>query len=100
MHTPLPWKAAIGPDDRFPHKGNVYGADGIIVASLAGVWREGVESEANAEFIVRACNSHEELLAALRFVCAEIRNRSSLEHLERCANLAEEVMAKAEGRDA
>jgi hypothetical protein len=55
-YSPIPWR--IGPINY----ADVYDADGEIVALCP----KGYETTAtNAEFIVRACNSHDELLAAL-----------------------------------
>lgn len=43
-------------------------------------------------------NSCEELLAACNFLCAEILNRSSHEHLLRCVAEVEVVLEEAEPR--
>jgi hypothetical protein len=65
--TPGPWSAAS------EYKLNSFlisGADGVYIASCDGESKDGaqdkVENEANAAFIVRACNAHDELVAALR----------------------------------
>jgi hypothetical protein len=64
-HTPTPWKQGIVATDAE----NIYGPSDEIVASCedTSVYRRTVTTEArenaNAEFIVRACNSHEALLA-------------------------------------
>ena len=56
-----------------------------------------VEAMANAEFIVRACNAHEELLAALRGLVCELESVNvpapGLIH-------AKKAIAKAEGKEA
>lgn len=52
------------------------------------------ETEANARLIAAA----PDLVEALKFVCAAIHNRSSLEHLERVAGLCERTIAKAEAQ--
>ncbi len=62
-HTLGPWKAIHEPID-----GNKWGlhtiwSDTILVARTCFA----PSSEANAEFIVRACNSHDELLEALKY---------------------------------
>ena len=56
--TPGPWKVDT---DGFNHYGlpRVLGSDGCIVAGV-------MQTQANAEFIVRACNAHDQLLEALR----------------------------------
>lgn len=68
-HTKLPWKA-----------GPVFQKEGRAIFwtddSKPGKWqrrvdaKDGVFNEADAELIVRACNSHYELLEALRDACA------------------------------
>lgn len=58
-HTPLPWDYFTG---RTRHHVEVaYGAPGMGTA-ICSVPKS---QEANAEFIVRACNAHYDLLAAL-----------------------------------
>lgn len=68
-HTPTPWKVVTG----------LYGttsiwADGeemaICPINYDGARRPPEESTANAEFIVRAVNCHDELLAALEDILA------------------------------
>jgi hypothetical protein len=69
-HTPTPWKTRANkiPGYRFtigaPHRssGNMGGNHEIPVADIRVTGNE----EANAEFIVRAVNAHEELLAAAK----------------------------------
>ena len=61
-HTPTPWaifKAGIGEEN----------GDGI-----ASLWREGEEREANAALIVRAVNSHDELVKALKSLVEAVVN--------------------------
>lgn len=53
QHTPTPWKTG----DLY-----IWGADGEPLDLAA---RPRPERKANAEFIIRACNSHDELVAAL-----------------------------------
>ncbi len=61
-HTPLPWEGrtyTVGMADR-------YGQASVIadLCPVAGV-RSQEEIEANGEFIARACNCHDDLVAAL-----------------------------------
>lgn len=68
QHTPTPWVH----DPVLP--AHVYSDDatGSIVATCTGFSfapRPEAEKRANAAFIVRACNAHDELVAALRMVC-------------------------------
>ena len=81
-HTPLPWA-----EGRHPTK--VQGPDGFALADTAGVhlafgydpegghWAgiagasrdmDEAEEEANAAFIVRACNAHDEILEAIEAI--------------------------------
>lgn len=53
------------------------------------------EVEANAEFIVKAVNSHDELLAALEMVMIHIDPLACFNHWDRCRN----AIAKAKGKD-
>lgn len=58
-HTPLPWERELG-----GKRGAwIQGTDGNWSALSCG--QTDAEASANAEFIVRACNSHYELLEAL-----------------------------------
>jgi len=85
-HTPTPWRVeentdliwgACNADDT-----SSYGMGYPIVAGFAsfGTWAAGRpdfnEKEANAEFIVRAVNAHDELIEALN-ECAEYFERFS-----------------------
>jgi YD repeat-containing protein len=72
QHTPVPW--SIAGVSVNPHEGHVIesdSADGRTIAwtcnSLDNNGEEYISQEdiANAEFIIRACNSHDALLAAL-----------------------------------
>lgn len=56
--TPGPWK--VFSFDEF----RVEGPDGISI--LSPYRRSAEEFKANAEFIVRACNAHDDLVAALK----------------------------------
>lgn len=61
-HTPTPW--SIGITNNGADHINVW--MGIVhVASVMKFVPTGESAEANAEFIVRACNSHDELVEAL-----------------------------------
>ncbi|MBA8886128.1 hypothetical protein FHW12_000319 [Dokdonella fugitiva] len=62
QHTPTPWHTGEGKAERI-----IYADDGFAVADAAVFHGRHVESPANnAAFIVRACNAHDELVAALR----------------------------------
>lgn len=75
-YSKLPWSVA----DKHPKRAclGILDAGGNTIASLYdahgdksdqdndGVWRNDHERMANAEFIVTACNAHEQLVAALK----------------------------------
>jgi hypothetical protein len=61
QHTPTPWQV-----DASKHSVSIV-ADRFCVAQTATAQTGNVApAEANAAFIVRACNAHDELVAALR----------------------------------
>ena len=70
-HTELPWHVKNG-------IGVIAGPRGLLayvtVASACGLTL--AEAQANARFIARACNLHEELLAAL-YLCEEVIGNNS-----------------------
>lgn len=73
-HTPTPWKAS----------GNAVFRDGHCLAMTGtDIWMPEVE-EANAAFIVRACNAHDDLVAALEAV-AEARMPGEARRIARAA---------------
>ena len=61
-HTPGPWHYISGGDGRVIERG------GAVVADCEQPQMEPAEVEGNAEFIVRACNAHDDLLAACQYV--------------------------------
>ncbi len=63
-HTPGPWHVGMKPGPM------VYGPLGEQVADCRSVSLEGNESGHNAKLIVRACNSHYELLEACQHALA------------------------------
>lgn len=62
QHTPTPWKCAARPGPCGTHLLCIASANDLLIADIWG------GSEANAAFIVRAVNAHDELVAALRGV--------------------------------
>jgi hypothetical protein len=88
-HTPLPWawewiaeksnEWAVGQawhEDGTPIAGRIpdgaWIEDTVIERRLVGMNESGHASAADAEFIVRACNAHDELLAALKKLSVEV----------------------------
>ncbi len=91
--TPLPWRVVNrGSSD-------AWDIEGPNVQDMSGMLRGMLYHQADAEFIVLAANHYEELLAACKFLCAEILNRSSQEHLERCVAEIEVVLEEAESEE-
>ena len=73
-HTPLPWKALRGMTGKYTHFGKIYDQreeslgyccyqGSRVFSPLSDVL---LEEAANAQFIITACNSHYELLEALK----------------------------------
>ncbi len=111
QHTPGPWRVERSPLPSLPSHVGISGGDHIwlaaVVARLNG--QKYPEGEANAAFIVRACNNHEALVAALRS-CSEALDeakrfadsKGSLELAAFCASEAEQAraaLAAAKGED-
>ena len=94
-HTPLPWgiDLEINESGRSDAVGLVGGADGWTVAD--GWLNVATEEEghANAEFIVRACNSHYELLEVVRKVAEHFADTDAP-----LGAAARAAIAKAEGK--
>ncbi len=99
-HTPTPWK--VGRDNSlFPMAG---GKRSWVIAQMAQC-RTDKAGQANAAFIVRACNSHEELVKALEWALlfveqsdeAEISKwgGESLAHFRKDMEQARAALAKA-----
>jgi hypothetical protein len=97
--TPLPWRRAPGLS-RYPNEHCVFAANGRLVFSC---WRDDEPTnKAHAEMIVRAVNSHEQLLyvakwyARLETVCGRGIGGKGCGECLPCS--ARSAIAKAEGR--
>jgi hypothetical protein len=67
-HTPTPWKVFTSPDGLLVVGIGTLEGEGVCDAGF-GVWRwNDGEGIANAHFIVRAVNSHADMLAALKAI--------------------------------
>lgn len=96
-HTPTPWRAIV-PAGNFTKY--------TLVATEAGQpFRHGDEiadvmDEANAAFIVRAVNAHEDFIDACEKVIKVLRLGIAIDSsdLDTMAELLETVVAKAEGK--
>lgn len=97
-HTPGPWKYDMGltDNDTTSNVAFITDDDGFLIARLT---RTGPQKSLHADtaFIVRACNAHEELLAALRRSVEAMAAR-----MPHCSVLpdARAAIAKAEGNTA
>lgn len=68
-HTPTPWKTTKSTADFY----DITPA-GDILPTIASVWDgEKKNAEANAAFIVRACNAHDELVLAAKDAAITIK---------------------------
>jgi hypothetical protein len=103
-HTPTPWLYEIT-SDHAPAFIYVENSDndlaGIAIADCKAVDLTYAECDANAAFIVRACNAHDELVAALeqsKEYTAELESRhaSALSGWTEYKNLADELAAALE----
>ncbi len=93
-HTPGPWTVSVGKKSRIM-------AREII---LAECWDEvygpetQAESEANAAFIVRACNAHEDLLNACEVALSQLTEDRE-EYLDSDIQQIKDAIAKARGQE-
>ncbi len=89
-HTELPWNFYEGAEYYLINSGN------ITRICVADIKREFANAEANAQFIVKACNSHYELLEALK------KAKSILgiweNDYEEIKKIIEQAIQKAEGK--
>jgi len=87
-HTPGPWYIHHNKVDIISSQ------DRFLIAHVSTEYR-GNEYEANAEFIVRACNDHDELLTQLKLAKSMLVAKSNI----RIGDLdeIEQAIAKAEG---
>lgn len=96
IHTPTPWKVSIGDTQ------TIIGPDGqctAIAHGPQGEWgKVGAEHRANAAFIVRAVNAHEELLAAARAVNQAFSRSPFTDAREDALQRLSDAIAKAEGK--
>ena len=65
IHSPLPWKIRGSDPKQVRNYTNIEDSEGNFMCNLFRRWIWKDISRADAEFIVRACNSHYELVEAL-----------------------------------
>lgn len=85
QHTPTPWSAELVKDQ-------TYRIQDLKKCNVLGTGL----NQANAAFIVRAVNAHEELLGASKLVLEIIAN--GCEVTPHIASVLDKAIAKAEGR--
>ena len=89
-HTPTPWRSS------FPSY--VIGG-GIKICQLKGIYINNPNREADAEFIVRACNSHDELLEACEKLVAWDNGHGNDELYTDACEIAKRAIAKTQSND-
>lgn len=94
-HTPVPWEG-FPPQDPTMIK-TVFGYPGMDDSERSPITflGSGVKRKANAEFIIRACNAHDDLLGALKQLSAALDEFDFDPALQAAARAA---IANAEGR--
>lgn len=72
-HTKLPWFADNRDELAIPNNypTTIYGEDNILIASM-GYTKRAINDEANAQFIVKAANHHEELTEILQLILTRL----------------------------
>jgi hypothetical protein len=84
-HTPTPWHVRCNPDD---HEENyIYWKEGLKYRQVC----ENVRGKKDAEFIVRACNAHDDLISALQKVKSHCHNQMTDELMD----IIDKALAKA-----
>lgn len=87
-HTALPWQILD-----FPKESEIQSKDNDIVCKFYHIYSNWPN---DIEFIVRACNSHYDLLEALKFAKSVIQ--SGERWTETCEKMIDARIAKAEGK--
>lgn len=98
-HTKLPWHVGMKPGPM------IYGTKGEQIADMmeangeADLFPYVGENQANAAFIVRACNSHYELIAALEELTKSYHSKSMMpvDKFPAMWAFCESAIAKAKG---
>lgn len=106
-HTPTPWEMLPAYTNRNAYPiGKLRNAGATkywdIVGEATGIGGTEEEDKANASFIVRACNAHDELLAACKrtkaLIESEYCGRLANTPFQGFINEVEAAIAKAEGK--
>lgn len=107
-HTPTPWKVGMIQEINrglFRELENGTKPTGILIEEIDDELSDETpikQHKANAAFIVRAVNCHEELLEALKDIVMHERGECDHDNIEECSKvvlkIAERAIAKAEGK--
>lgn len=92
-HTPTPYKYELG-------SGTIRSCKENYWLATIDSWDGAINNQANATFIVKACNSHYELLEALKYI-TEICALPNMEweSLNNAVKQANQTIAKAERKE-
>jgi len=105
-HTPGPWRIKYGsPTVVVPGNDTHHRRAAIAQCALShGIGEAGIQDAANAEFIVRACNAHDDLLGALDDLLGQVMQAkegfgiyANSESMDESVNAARAAIAKAKG---
>ena len=100
-HTPTPWKMSEENIGRYD--GGIYAdakhiTDRIEIATVEGQGEQ--RQKANAQFIVKACNLHDELVGIIKELTSDIRSDCYDRKCEGCSWCkAKQLLTKAEATD-
>lgn len=89
-HTPGPWQHVVRNRGEVRVRDEITSPGGVVVVDDVG-------REEDATFIVRACNSHYELLETLYQYVSDLRYPPEGDSIQRRIERAEAVIAKATG---
>lgn len=88
QHTATPWKSRVTYSNGEPDGACVYSGARHVADCMDGLNQD--ECEANAAFIVRACNAHEELVTFAHNVLASLEENGAEANL---GNIVEDARA-------
>jgi len=92
-HIPTPWVIKA---HNTIYKPAIYSED-RLVSTIRGGFTTEAEEYANAEFIVRACNAHDELVAALEGILYNFLRETDVSDCKLEIFNAKAALAKAKG---
>ena len=92
-HTPTPWR--MGPALHEGYHAAVMALSHTLIANFGDGSVGKAEHEANAEFIVRACNSHDAMVEALEAMYLQMSHFESAWEEAGVVDLYGDAMAKA-----